>query len=348
MLKLIQNEIPTWAIDSSNVEYDTENIIGTIQSVYVDWALVTAYTSNILTIILEVAPVSTIVVNYFYREVSAIRWTWEITLWNLKDDFYRKIGRLNENWTIPTNLNKLYPEDYVKEQLRKTIKRIWNKTPNRTRLQQYSFLSTNWYQVDDTTTDYIITFKEKLTEEINWVFLTDKWALYEYYDLVWNTFHTADIDVTSAWDKIIVWHRLPYWVKKVSSVQIDWDWYVYKDERQFDFAEEWYYTTMKDFQWNEYLFLPYSATEKTYTIKYTPNLGDISDDNDILDIPDEYTDLFVYDVAYKLLRDKEDERWAWLKEEIWTGKRQWLLYEYQSHMKSNIDKPRAQIGFAKT
>jgi hypothetical protein len=36
----------------------------------------------------------------------------------------------------------------------------------------------------------------------------------------------------------------------------------------------------------------------------------MSNDNDIIDIPSEYTDLFVYDTAYKLLRDKEDERWA--------------------------------------
>ena len=37
-----------------------------------------------------------------------------------------------------------------------------------------------------------------------------------------------------------------------------------------------------------------------------------------------------------------------LKDEIGNGKRQWLLFEYQSFIKSKINKPKAQIGFAKT
>ena len=348
MLKLIENEIPTWDIDSSNLEFEVSNIIWTIKSIYVDWTLVTWYTSNILTITLEVAPTTSILVNYYYREVSAIRWTWEVTLWNLKDDFYRIIGRLNEDWSVPTNLNRLYPEDYVREQLRKSIKRIWNRVPNRTFLQQYSFISINWYQSTWESEDYIVTVKEKLTEEIAWMFMTDKAVTYEYYNLSWNTFQTADVALTEPWDRIIVWHRIPYWVKKISSVQINWDTYDYIDERDFDFSADWYFTTVKDFQWNNYIFLPYSEDERTYTVKYSPNLWDISQDNDILDIPEEYTDLFVYDVAYKLLRDKEDERWMWLKEEIWNWKKAWLLYEYQSNIKSLIDKPRAQIWFAKT
>lgn len=349
MLKLIQNEVPTGNIDWVNKIFKTENIIWAIQSVYVDWTLIKEYShDNILTITLETAPTTSIVVNYFYRELSPLRWNGEVTLWKLKDDFYRKIGRVNENGTIPANLSKLYPEDYVKEELRKSIKRNGNKSPERTRIQQYSFRSKNWYKVTDETADNSITFEEKVTNEIEGIFMIEEWIIYEYYQLQWNSFQTADVDLTEIGDKIIVGHRIPYGVQKISTVHIDGEPFDYIDERDFNMNLTNVYTIVRDFQWNDYLFLPYSEKVRVHTIRYVPDLWGFSDDNDIVDVPYEYTDLFVYDVAYRLLRDKEDERWIWLKDEIGNGKRQWLLFEYQSFIKSKINKPKAQIGFAKT
>jgi hypothetical protein len=52
------------------------------------------------------------------------------------------------------------------------------------------------------------------------------------------------------------------------------------------------------------------------TVKYVPDKKYFSDDNDIIDIEEEYMDTIVYDTAYRLLLDKEDERWQTFKEEL--------------------------------
>lgn len=348
MLKLKQWLVPTWVIDWVNKVFKTDKIIWRIQSIYVDGTLIKEYTSDILTITLDVAPTNSIIVNYFYREVNNIRWNGEVVLWDLLDQFYRKIGRVNADWTIPSNIWKLYPADYVKRELRKSIKRITNKIPSNTRLQQYSIKSINGYTITNTTSENVVTFEEKLTNEIEGMFMIKNSVTYNYYGLENNMFQVADIDLSEMGDKIIIWYRIPYGVQKISTLLVDGKELKYVDERDFNFTSTWEFTIIKDFQWNEYLFLPYSDTVKTYTIKYIPEIGDLSDENDIVDVPEEYIDVFVYDVAIKLLKDKEDERWMAFKEELWNGKRYWLLKEYQSFAKSQIEKPRAQIWFAKT
>jgi len=350
MLKLIQWVIPVWAINWANLNYTVDKIIWAVQSIYVDGVLLDSswFTFNEFQLTLVVAPTISIVTNIFYREVNAVRWNWEVTLWDLKDDFYRKVGRINLDGSVPLNISRLYPSDYVKSELVKSIKRYSNVSPKRTKIQQYSLSSKNWLTITDLTIDNIVTFEERITDDIEWLLMIDWGVTYEYYASTWTTFNTADINIWEVGDKLIVWYRIPYGVDKVTDLKVGWLTFDYIEETDFNMDVENKYTIIKDFQWNEYLFLPYSETARIHTVKYVPTAWIMSNDNDIIDIPSEYTDLFVYDTAYKLLRDKEDERWAWLKDEIGTGRKQGLLYEYQAYTKSSIDKPNYQIGFAKT
>lgn len=348
MLKLKQNITPIWTIDGVNKIFTVEDIIWAVQSIYVDGSVITSYSIDWLTITFDVAPTTSVSMNYFYREVSWIEWNWQVTLWDLKLWFYRRIWRVNDNLTVPQNLNKLYPEDYVKSELRKSYKRIVNKSPENDRIQQYTIDSLNGYKITWQNSEDTITLEQSITQSIEWMFLFWEWVSYEYYGIVDNMFQVKDIDISKIGDKVIVGHRIPYGVQKISSVYINWTEIDYIDERSFWVNTKDRYTIIQDFQWNEYLFLPYSEDENIVVVKYISDPKHITDDNDIIDIPEEYMDVIIYDTAYRLLKDKEDERWAYMKEELWNGKKEWLLYEYQSYVKSRVMNSRTKIGLAST
>ena len=67
MLKLITSEVPTWTINWTNKIFTTidNKYIAQVNSVTVDWALVTAYTIDADIITLAVAPNTSIVVSFF-------------------------------------------------------------------------------------------------------------------------------------------------------------------------------------------------------------------------------------------------------------------------------------------
>ncbi len=350
MLKLVQNITPTWSIDGVNKEFKTDYIIWAVQSIYVDGTLISSstYSFSALTITLDVAPATSVVLNYFKREVGSINWNWMVTLWDLKTSFYRKIGRVNRDLTIPNNISSLYPEDYVKTELRKSLKRIVNISPESNRIQQYTLKGTNWYVVTDETTENVVTLEQSLTNEIEGMFFVWNWIAYNYYGLNWSTFQVKGIDLSEIGDKVIVGSRIPYGAQKLSEVIVDGIPYNYTDQRAFSMIGAQQYTIVKDWQGNEYLFVSYNEDEVVTVVKYVPDLNHFSNDNDIIDMVEEYTDVIVYDTAYKLLRDKEDERWIELKRALWTGKKEGMLYEYQSFVKSLIKRTRARIWFAST
>lgn len=351
MLKLINNYVPTWTIDGANKEFKTDKIISSIESIVVDWVNIdSAYSWNWtdITISVDVAPVNTIVITYFYRDVNPIRWNWMVTLWTLRDQFYKKIGRLNENGSIPTNLNRIYPEAYVKTELRKSLKRITNKSPEANRLQQYTTMLTTGSTIIDTTSDNVITLEETLTNDIAGMFYVWAWVAYDYYSLVDGKYQVKGADISEIGDKLLIWSKIPYGVQKISEIRIEGVIIDWMDEREFHMGATANYTIIKDWQGNSYIFLPYSEKSKVVTINFIPDMNWFSEDEDVINIEEEYTDVIVYDTAYRLMRDKEDERWIWFKDELWTWKVTGLLYEYQAFIKSQIKRTRAKIGFAKT
>jgi len=348
MFKLTRNEVPTWIINGTNTEFKTSKIIWTIQSVVVDWISVTWFTWENLTISLSVAPSTTITVNYFYVDVPLLRGNWLVTLWDLKISFYRKIWRVNDDLSIPANINKLYPPEYVKEELLKSYKRITNRTPETNRIQQYTTIWRNWYIVTWSISEDTITLENSLTTDIAWIFYVWNWISYDYYSIAWWLYQVKWVDVSAVGDKLITWNKIPYWVKKITEVISDWVELSYIDEREYFMWNDYNYSITKDWQGNSYLLLPYAVDTVDTVVKYIPDMNYFSTDTDIVDIDEEYMDVIVYDTTYRLLKDKEDERWVDFKNELWDWRKQWLLYEYQSSVKSQIKKTRARIWFANT
>ena len=344
MLKLIQNVTPTGTIDWTNKTFSVNEIIWAISIIVVDWNEIENYSFNNNSFKLEEAPTSSVSISYFYREVNAIKWNGEVTMGAMKDAFYRKIGRVNNDGSIPQNISRLYPSSYVVDELRRSYKRITNKSPERNKIGQYTIKWTNGYIVlGDSPSENVISFEQSLENDIQGMFLVGKGIAYDYYGLNWNTFQVKDSSVAEVGDKVIVWHRIPYGVDKIGTVKIDECLLDYTDERNFNMNTVWKYTIIKDWQGNSYLFLPYSDKTSTIVVKYTPDASHMYTDDDIVDITEEYMGVIIADTAYRLLRDKEDERWVAIMQELWNWQKEWLLYEYQSYIKSQIKKPRATI-----
>lgn len=349
MLKLIKSEIPSWVINWTNKEFKTSMQIWWIVSIIVDWNQTTNFSYFWIQINLQVAPTSSIVISYLAKEIKAIDWTWEVTLWKMINSFYSKIWRVNPDWTIPENIQKLYPTSQVKDELRKSTKRITNKSPERNLLQQYSIKTSWWAKIIWTNSENVITLEQSLENEIQWMFMITWWTIYDYYWIDWNKFQVNDVDISKIGDRIIFWNRIPYWVQKISSITINWIPIDFIDEREFDMFGD-YYTIITNPQWGRFIFFPYMGKEIIAVIKFIPDLNWIYDDEDVINIPEEYSDVIVYDCAYRMLLSKEDDRWNTLKQELWdwTIRTQWLLYEYQMFIKSNIKSTKNKIWFAKT
>lgn len=346
MLKLIKGVVPTGTINWENKVFTVDVIIWAIQTVYID-GVASEATFDKNTIEVESAPSSFISLDLFQRDVEAVEWDGMTTLWGLKIGFYRRAGRLNEDFSVPTNMNRIYPEAFVKEELRKSLKRITNRSPEKERIQQYTTMAINSFTVSGKSGDDTIEFADSLNSPIIGMFMLGNGVTYDYYNLIDNTFQVKDADVAQVGDKVVIGSKIPSGVQKVSAVYINGSELDYEDERTWSSASK-KYTIIKDWQGNRYIFSPYSEDVDIMVVKYIPDHTFISDDNDVVDIPEEYSDVVVYDTLWRLLRDKEDDRWASFKDDLWNGKQQGLLYEYQSFIKSSVEKTSLRIGLAKT
>ena len=350
MLKLIKWEVPTWTIDWVNKEFKTSNIIWGIIKITVDWVETTSYNYYGIQINLDVAPASSIVIDeYFARALPAIKWTWELTLSTLVSSFYSKIGRVNIDWTIPANISKLYPQNEVKKEIRHSVKRITNKSPSNNRIQQYTTQYLWGYKVIGINSENVITLEQSLENDISGSFMIENGTVYDFYNVVDNKYQVRDADITEIWDRVIIGHKIPTWVQKISSIYVNGTEMLPSNELSFNIYWD-KFTIITDFQGQRYIFLPYMDKVITVVVKYIPDLNWIYDDDDIINFPEEYSDVIVYDVAYRMLMSREDGRWMSIKQELWDGtiRTKWILYEYQSFIKSNIQRGKNKIWFAKT
>ena len=301
MLKYDSNVVPSWDIDWTNKTFIMPNYIGYMVDVIVDWDSVTWYTFLHDTVTLDVAPTTSITGSYFYRAERDIMWNWEVTMWDLIDEVYDEIWR--------RQYTKIYPKEKIRRDLNKTIWVYLDEMPERKQIQHYSFkwlngltVTIEWHTVD-------IERADSYNLDIEWVFFVWDWLFYEYFDYDGEVFTISWADLIDTWDEILVWHKIPYWVERVAEVYVDWVKLEFIDSRNFNMNTYWNYTIVKDYQWNEYIFLPYSDKEYSCVVKFVPDYAKTTVDEDILDIPYRYTRVFVYDVCYRLLASREDDRW---------------------------------------
>lgn len=344
MLKLRKNVIPNGTIDWTNKVFEFESIIWGISEIRVDWFVTSWYSYQGSTLTLDIAPQSTIDSDMFERAVSDIQWDWMVTLGSLKRSFYSALWRLNPDGTIPQNIQRVYPESYITDELRKSYKRITNVSPETLNVQSYTSRITTWQIVIGNNADNTITLKESLSTDIEWLFVVwDATTTYEYFSREGERYQTAEADIAKLWDKVIVWQKIPYWVKKIVSVSIEDEVLENINEEEFNLETCGEFTIKRDSQGNSYIFLPFSTDPVNVSVKFIPDTNYFTEDYEVIDIPEEYADVIIYDTASKVLMQKEDERWASFRQALWDGRRVWLLYEYQSYMKSKIKKTKWKV-----
>jgi len=334
MLKLIENEIPSGVINWINKEFTTSWFIWYVTNVVVDWTEITSwYTYALNKLTLAIPATVSITISFFYREERVIMGNWEVTMWDLIEEVYDEIGR--------KQYSKVYPKEKIRRDLNKTMWIYIDEMNEKARMQTYSFKGLNWLKVSTDWHTVDLTKPEAYPLAIEWSFLVGKWIYYNYYDYDNWTFTVSWADLIDAWDRILVWHRIPYGVDKVANVQINGIPLDYIDSRDFYMETINHYTIITDYQWNDYLYLPYSEKLYTAVIKYVPDYSITTTDEDIINIPYKYTRVFVYDECYRLLASREDERWQ-IYEKLKNEEKQ----VYKAYEKSRTKWTRRKIRLA--
>lgn len=335
MLKLNTNVVPTWDIDSSNTQYVLPSYIGYITNVTVDGSNVTAYTFLHDTVTVDVAPTTTITISYFSRQERDILGNGEVTMGDLIDEVYDEMGR--------KQYTKIYPKEKVRRDLNKTIGQIIDDVPERSRIQHYSFKGINWLKISAQWVTVNITTAASYPLDIEGSFLIWKWLYYNYFDYTWETFTVSWASLIWEDDRLIVWHKIPTGVERVSEVYVNWVKLEYTDSRDFYMDTRDRFTIIKDYQWQEYLYLPYSSTEYSCVVKFVPDYAITTVDEDILDIPYRYTRVFVYEVVYRLLASREDDRAPYYQNEFEKEYKKYKTYKAKATRKT-----KSKIWFAQT
>lgn len=334
MLKLIRNEIPTWTIDWTNKAFTVSGIISHIDIITVDWIeLESGYKFSADEITLDVAPTSTIVVSFFKREELDVLWDGTVTIWDLVNDIYDEIGR--------KQYSRIYPKERIIREINKTIGVLFDITNSRERIQHYSLrwingltVTTEWNTVDLTT-------PETYNLDITWTFLVDTWVYYDYYNYDGTKFTVAWADMIDDYDKINIGHRIPYGVDRIAELWLNGVKLEPIDPREFNFSHYDKYTTMRDSQGNRYIFLPWSDKEYDCVVKFVPDHRIMLFDDDIVNLEYKYTRVVVYDICYRLLSSRDDDRWERYKRFLEEEK-----IIYKAYKAKQVDRQRSKIWIA--
>lgn len=328
-MQYIYNEIPSWAIDWVNKVFTTINAISKIEEVFIWWVAYRDLIFSLNTITLNDAPPvgASISVDYFIGDLETPIEEWNTLLWDIINDVYEKIWQARiKNWQP----NRTYPESQVKKFIINWYDRIKNLRTYKDKISTYSFnkakdwvaiwYSANWVTIWDV--DYI---------PANWIATFDNWITFEYTSYTAEKLNWAVWAVYQNWEKIRVWYRIPTWVKKISEILVNWHTIDYKDFREYS-NWGWIYYTIVHASNNRYIILPFTSFDAVITVKYISSSSLIEDDNDLVDIDNEYYELLSYYAIYKLFLIREDDRAKNMFEEYSR-----LLKEYKSYKSRAVD-----------
>ncbi len=337
MLKLIKNEVPIGDIDWVNKNYTLSWFISEIEEVVVDSVVITTswYTFLNNQISLASAPATSLTVSFFMREEREVEGNGQVTMGDLIDDVYLEIGR--------KQYSTIYPKERIRAELNKAIWRYSIEMASSSKLQTYWFKWINWMTVspDGNTVDLSVEATYPL--DVMGQFMVGKWLVYNYYDYDGTSFTVSGDDLIDSYDRIIIGNRIPYGVDKISEVYINDYKLEYIDFRDFYMDSVGVFTITRDYQWNSYLFTPYSTEEYTAVIKFIPDVSVKRFDEDVVNVPYQYTLVPVYEAAYRLLASREDERWQYYKQELVEAKK-----GYKAFLAKTTNKQRSKIGLAPT
>lgn len=325
----IYNEQLQGVIDWVNKEFTTLYDIERIEEVYYLWAAYRAVSFVGNTVTFVDAPLSWTTaptIDYFKAGIATPTELWNVTLWEIIDDVYDKIGQNRLNWAVS---NKVYKETQIKQHINNWFNRIKNLRLYKDVISQYSFnkakdanaIGYNAWYVNIWTIPYIPS---------SWVFLLNKDTLISYSSYVDWKLNWAVWVVYENWAEVSIGYKIPTWIKKISEVAINWEVLPYLDLREHSIGKYWY-TIYQTSNWDRYIILPYSDTS-IVTVKYQAEYTSYVDDADVVWIEREYFEVLSYYALTQILKYREDDRW-----QIADLDYKQLLKEYKSYKSRAVD-----------
>lgn len=300
------NEIPSGVVDWVNKTFTVINEIYRIEDFYLGNAPYRniAFSWNVITLA-EAPPIwAELSVDYFWLSGTPSPSSQWVTLWGVINDVYEKIG----NWqkrTMSGQPNKVYKEWQIKLSIISALAHLRNIMPRRNNVLQYNFNYIKWLSAKGYNANYVTIW------EIVWVPSSGVYVISNSTIWNYNTYSSWRLNGAiwvnyKSWDKVLLWYKIPSWVKKVSEVLIDWIALKYVDQREYTISSH-DYTIVKWDDWL-YLVLPYLSENWICTVNYIPDYWVPTNDGDILDIEYEYTNLLSYCALYDLYSNLEDTR----------------------------------------
>lgn len=330
----IYNEILSWTIDGVNKDFTTAYDIDKIEEVYFLWAPYRdiSFVDNIVTFT-DAPPLwsDAPTIDYFKVDIVPPTPSSDVTFLEVQNDIYEKIYWQTIAWWADTT--GPYKLTQIKMNINNGLNRIKNLRTYKDKIFSYSFnkakdLTAIWYNASYTEVWTWIT-----NIPASWLYILKDsipvaYTSYSSWRLNW----TVWIIYENA-DKVLIWYKIPSWVKKVSEVLFNWFPLEYIDTREFSI---WYsdkYTIIRTSAWEEFIFLPYNTdTNIIVTVKYIPTTTTLVNDADIVDIDREYFEILSYYTLYKMYRDREDDRWQYAYDDYTK-----LLREYKSYKSRAVD-----------
>lgn len=325
----IYNETLGGTIDGINVVFTTLNNISNIEEVYLGWAAYRDISFTVGTNVITFADAPPIgaeqpTVDYFDETVVPTAPSSLITFGDIIDDTFVKIGT--------KRTSKVYLENQIKRQINKGYKRIKNIKAYKDKILQYTFNKANDQEAIGFSATTVVTVNEDFVPASGAILIGDtSFATYSTYNdgvfgaSAWYTYNSGD--------RVSVGYKLPNGVKRPSEVILDRIVLTYKDNREFVVSpSNFNYTIFQDVNGDEFIFLPFKADEAIITVKYVPEFDIFENDDSVINIIYEYSDVLSLYAAYNVLLLREDDRWQSIKEEY-----RELLKDYKSYKSRAVD-----------
>ena len=308
----IYNETLGGTIDGINVVFTKLNNISNIEEVYLGWAAYRDISFTVGTNVITFADAPPIgaeqpTVDYFDETVVPTAPSSLITFGDIIDDTFVKIGT--------KRTSKVYLENQIKRQINKGYKRIKNIKAYKDKILQYTFNKAKDQEAIGFSATTVVTVNEDFVPASGAILIGDtSFATYSTYNdgvfgaSAWYTYNSGD--------RVSVGYKLPNGVKRPSEVILDRIVLTYKDNREFVVSpSNFNYTIFQDVNGDEFIFLPFKADEAIITVKYVPEFDIFENDDSVINIIYEYSDVLSLYAAYNVLLLREDDRWQAFKVE---------------------------------
>ncbi len=317
-MNIIYWEILQWIVDGTNVVFTTQKNISSMIEVNIGGLPTTSYTIDGRRIVFNTAPLTwtdSPTVDYYWEEVCSFT-SDVVTLQTVLDDVIDTIGITQFNTPYPeTTAIKRINEAY--KQTKNTIGMQVKGTLAYTKGGSYSYWEFERLDLVNTTSA-LWNFVPRVGRIMIWN------SIVEY-----NTRTESSFTLTSpstftpqSNDVIIPWYKLPTCVKEVEEVRIDWIKQTGVDFSDWTSLATTNVYTIKD----GYIYYGFISDEATVDIVYLSDINSFTLWADVIDIPEEYTAALSDYASWKMLQNREDERWQGIHERWKLEKRKWKAF----------------------